>query len=218
MSAHRPENHTAAKTSDDIAPDAVVAEDRALRFVEKRMSRNERAEFLRDVAAEPQKVKDLKELERVVELLHRTPPVTAPPNFLRDVQGRIRHRTRGRYYGMTVTTRLPWEALINAMLLFALLVVYFFGMPVHDQRVLVAIPAATFEARASDANTAIAVIHPFGEVQRIERDGAVLFTVAVAPDRVAALELELALYPYLSIDNKRPDGAVVQLTIRLHKR
>ena len=200
-------------------PAAELPDERALRFVEQRMRRAERDAFVRELDAEPAKLRELEDLGRVVEMLHATPPVEAPPHFLRDVQGRIRRRTRGRYFGMQVHSRVPWEAIINALLLFALLVVYFVGMPVDDRRVLVPIPAATFQARASDANTAVAILHPFGDVQRLDDGDVTRFTVRVPDARVEALGLELALYPFLSIDNRRPAGnGFTEVIVRLHAR
>jgi hypothetical protein len=208
-------------TRDEKHDEPVVdlPDERAMRFVEQRMRRAERESFLREFDTEPAKRRELEDLGRVVELLHATPPVEAPPHFLRDVQGRIRRRTRGRYFGMQVHSRVPWEAIINALLLFALLVVYFVGMPVDDRRVLVPIPAATFQARASDANTAVAILYPFGEVQRLEDAGATRFLVRVPDARVEALALELALYPFLSIDSRKPSGnGVTEVLVRLHAR
>jgi hypothetical protein len=191
---------------------------RAERFVEGRMSRAEREAWLASLEEEPAKVRELEELARVVETLHKAPVLEAPPNFLRDVQGRIRRRTRGRHYGITAGSRLPWEAIINAVLLFSLFVVYFFGMPTTDRRALVPIPAATFAARSTDAGTAAAVLHGLGEVSQVIRDGVTTFTVTVSEERVALAEREVALYPFLAIVAREAVDGGVRLNVRLMSR
>ncbi len=199
-------------------PESAGLDPRAERFVEGRMTRVEREAWLASFEEEPSKVRELEALARVVETLHKAPVLEAPPNFLRDVQGRIRRRTRGRYFGVAATSRVPWEAIINAVLLFSLFVVYFFGMPTTDRRSLVPIPAATFAARSTDAGTAAAVLHGLGDVSQVIRDGVTTFTVTVSPDRVGLAEREVALYPFLAIVAREDVAGGTRLHVRLMSR
>jgi len=198
----------------DVTPDPLAGDARVQRFIEKRMGRAEREAYLAEIVAEPEKARELQDLERIVEVLHAAPVLEAPPHFLRDVQGRIRRRTRGRYFGVTVSHRLPWEAIINGVLLFVLFVVYFFGMPIADKRVLVPIPKATFEARTDNHGTAAAVLYGLGKVDQVVTNGHTYYRLVVAPDRVELAEREIALYPFLSIEGRAEVDTGMLLNIR----
>lgn len=208
----------------DTAPDEdtplgpIASDARAQRFIERKMGRTERAAYLAEITGEPEKVRELRDLERIVEALHAAPVLEAPPHFLRDVQGRIRRRSRGRYFGITVSNRLPWEAIINAILLFVLFFVYFFGMPVADTRVLVPIPKATFEARVDNHGTAAAVLYGLGQVDQVTDGGHTYYRLVVPADRVDFAEREIALYPFLSIEGRAEVDAGTLLNIRFVQR
>lgn len=207
-----------AHSQDDTAAERFVGDARAERFVERRMGRAEREAYLAEIVAEPEKARELHDLERIVEVLHAAPVLDAPPHFLRDVQGRIRRRSRGRYFGVTISNRLPWEAIINAILLFVLFVVYFFGMPTTDTRVLVAIPKATFEARADNHGTAAAVLYGLGKVDQLVEGGHTYYRLVVPHERVELAEREIALYPFLSIQGRAEVDAGTLLNIRYVER
>lgn len=178
-------------------PSASRIDERASDWVEGTLSGPERERFERELEADPELAREIKDFERVVGALRALPPAEAPPDFLRAVQHRIRRRSRGRYFGRRELTRVrfPYEAVINGILLGLLMAVYIIAMPPADGTPVPLAPALV--ARAEAPAAVRTVLEGFGTVAVAPTgsDAAVVFTLAVAADRIEALRAELARFP-----------------------
>lgn len=180
-------------------PTTEAIDERATDWLDDRMSGDERKAFEAELAADPDLAAEVEGLDTVVRTLRRLPGADAPPDFLRAVQSRLRRRSRGRYFGLQVRYRFPYEAVINGILLASLVVLYMMAMPAAD---ITPTPMSPELLRRGSAMPAIgaAVLHHYGRVEVVSAtdDGdEVVYDVVLPADRVAELEDELGLYPDL---------------------
>lgn len=185
--------------STDLTPRAPRELDaRASDWLDESLDPAARAEFEAELEADPELAREVKRLEAVVVGLRRLPPVDAPPDLLRGVQGRIRRRSRGRYYGSRVPTRyrFPYEAVVNAILLGLLMAVYIISMPTPDDEPVAAPPVA----ERVDADAARTFLEGFGEVavDPAEADGTLL-VVTPTERLLLPLRVELERRPTLEL-------------------
>jgi len=179
----------------------------------------DREAFERELEADPALAREVKELETVVRALRRLPPEDAPPDFLRAVQGKIRRRSRGRYYGARALTRyrFPYEAVINAILLGLLMAVYIISMPTPDGTPVPVAPAVAEGMAAS--NQAIEALAPFGTVavEPSAARGEVALRVVVPSARVDAVKQALSAVSAVTRVDVTPTGEG-QATVRVRVR
>ncbi|MCA9513623.1 MAG: hypothetical protein KC635_01655 [Myxococcales bacterium] len=180
----------------------ILEDERLTDFIDERMGDAERARFEALLEGDPELEAEVRGLEGVVSALRRIPVAPAPDDFLTAVKSRIRRRTRGRVFGMKAARyRFPYEAVINGVLLGLLMAMYVIAMPTASD---IPLPvSAEMVRRASDASAVgAAVLRGYGDVaveSAAPDRGEVVYRVEVAADRVADLENEVGLYPYLEV-------------------
>ncbi|TNF30092.1 MAG: hypothetical protein EP329_14255 [Deltaproteobacteria bacterium] len=179
----------------------------------------DREAFERELEADPALAREVKELETVVRALRRMPAEDAPPDFLRAVQGKIRRRSRGRFYGERALTRyrFPYEAVINAILLGLLMAVYIISMPTPDETPVPVAPAVAEGMAAS--SQAIEALAPFGTValEPSAAPGEVALRVVVPSASVDAVKHALSAVSAVTRVDVTPTGdgqATVRVVVR----
>ena len=73
-------------------------DERLTAWLDDRLDDVERRRFEVELQRDPELRAELQELEGFVRALRTVPEVKAPSDFLSQVQGRIRRRTRGRFW------------------------------------------------------------------------------------------------------------------------
>lgn len=178
-----------------------------------------RADFEAELEADPALAREVKQLEEVVVGLRRLPQVPAPPDLLRGVQGRIRRRSRGRYYGSRVPTRyrFPYEAVVNGILLGLLMAVYIISMPTPDDEPVPPPPVA----ERVDADAARTFLARFGDVVAVDpgdpSQGVTVFIVTPAEGLLLPLQFELERRPTLELVERleATAGSPARLRVRV---
>lgn len=123
---------------------------RASAYVEGDMEPDERARFEAELAQDPALRQEVERLRHTLSALHKLSNAAPSEVFLSQVEGKIRQRSRGRFFGEELfPTRFPFEAVVGSVLV-VLAVLYLYAR--HTER-----EPATFEAmsgpRAPDAGT-----------------------------------------------------------------
>ncbi len=144
---------------------------------------------------------------RTVELLGSLERPKAPEGFAASVRRRIRRRQR---YQRSLAgarahpdARPPWEALLNLVLLGALVALWFATIPRADRPPLPVDPRTlsrqSHEA-GSSAGIALAILHTYGEVDVVEGSEGPLgitYRLTLPRDHLSTLRRELSLYPFI---------------------
>lgn len=123
---------------------------RASAYVEGDMEPDERARFEAELAQDPALRQEVERLRHTLSALQKLSNAAPSEVFLSQVEGKIRQRSRGRFFGEELfPTRFPFEAVVGSVLV-VLAVLYLYAR--HTER-----EPATFEAmsgpRAPDAGT-----------------------------------------------------------------
>jgi hypothetical protein len=123
---------------------------RASAYVEGDMEPDERARFEAELAQDPALRQEVERLRHTLSALQKLSHAAPSEVFLSQVEGKIRQRSRGRFFGEELfPTRFPFEAVVGSVLV-VLAVLYLYAR--HTER-----EPATFEAmsgpRTPDAGT-----------------------------------------------------------------
>jgi|GEM_PF-1412468 len=177
--------------ADEMVDESVFA------WLDDTMSPTDREAFERELDGDPDRAREVKDIEAVVRQLRRLPAEEAPADFLRGVQHRIRRRTRGRHYGNRDLTRyrFPYEAVINGILLGLLMAIYIISMPTPDDTPVPVAPAVAEGMAAS--NQVIETLAPYGTVaiEPSTAPGEVALRVMVPNTQVDIVKRALADLP-----------------------
>jgi len=179
-------------------------DDKASEWLDGRLVGSERDRYRRELEADPEKAREVEELERVVEVLRVLPDEPTPPDLLRDIQRRIRRRSHGRHYGGSWRQRLPFEALVTGLLVVVMGALYLWNQPTRDP--LAPVSPKVFMGGGNGVGLAGSVLS-YGLVvgEALIDDGkAVRLTVEVPRDKVDALLAEVGLYPELRVERGPP--------------
>ena len=148
---------------------------------------------------------------KVIQTLKQAPVASAPPDFLNQVQTRIREQSGGRYYGYQWRSRLPSGFLMILMLavVVGLAIMLATPTPTPTQRPLPTEPppitAGAFDGPMNDLGLAAAILSAYGDVQNegLTADGAHRrLAVELPKARIPAFEAEISLFPELRIDGE----------------
>ncbi len=146
---------------------------------------------------------------KVIQTLKQAPVASAPPDFLRQVQTKIREQSGGRYYGYQWRTRLPSGFLMLLMLAVVIGLAIMLASPTPTPRPLPTAPPpitpGAFDGPMNDLGLAAAILSAYGDVQNegLTTDGAHRrLAVELPKARIAAFEAEISLFPALRIDGE----------------
>lgn len=198
-------------------------DERATEWVDGRLAPLERDRFKRELDDDPAKARELRDLERVVEALRAMPSEGAPPDLLKDVQRRIRRRSHGRHYAASWRQRLPFEAIVNGLLVLVMVAFYLWVAPTGENQ-LAPVSPKVFQGAGSGSGLASAVLSYHGMIvaEGLEDGGkSVRLTVEVPESGLQSLLGEVALYPELKVDGdpavgKSPDTRLVSVLAPRH--
>ncbi|MFO0746537.1 MAG: hypothetical protein U1F43_12815 [Myxococcota bacterium] len=185
------------------------SDERASEWIDGRLPNGERDRFQRELADDPEKAAEVKELERVVEVLRSLPLEGAPKDLLSEVQRRIRRRSHGRHYAASWRQRLPFEALVNGLLVLVMVAFYLWMSPPSGNQ-LAPVSPKVFQGAATGSGLASSVLSYHGMIvgEALEDGGkAVRLTVEVPTSGLQALLGEVSLYPELKVDGEPKPGA-----------
>jgi len=160
--------------------------DRFRAYLDDELTPAERAAFEAEVAASPALGAEFEDYRRTVELLRALPAPEPPERFAERVEGRIRRRSRGRYFSLDTRLRLPYEATIILALLATMLVMFLSAAPIVERPPLAG-PCAE-PAVAAELERVAAALTPWGDVTaRADCRVDVVVAAAKATDLLQAL-------------------------------
>jgi hypothetical protein len=146
---------------------------------------------------------------KVIQTLKQAPVASAPPDFLSQVQTKIRDQSGGRYYGYQWRSRLPSGFLMILMLAVVVGLAIMLAIPTPTPRPLPTAPPpitlGSFDGPMSDLGLAAAILSAYGDVQNegLTTDGVHRrLAVELAKARIAAFEAEISLFPALRIEGE----------------
>lgn len=131
-------------------------------YLDDELTPDERSAFEADLAASPETEAEFEDYRRTVELLRGLPMPEPPDRFLERVEGRIRRRSHGRFFGVEPRVRLPYEAIATITLLAAMVLIFMRAAPPVERPVLRAHCADP--AIAADVDRAAEAFGAFGDV------------------------------------------------------
>ena len=104
-------------------------------YLEDDLADDERAEFDRRLADDPDFARAYEQFTDVVGSLGDLPFEFAPPDFVERVQTRIRTRSRGRFFAeeFLFKTRIPYEVVAIVMIIVMAAAYLFMGAPPDKQ-------------------------------------------------------------------------------------
>lgn len=88
-------------------------------YLEGDLSEDERREFRDELAADDELRRDFEQFEEIMGGMQSLPIEFAPPDFVERVEGRIRSRSKGRFFAdsFLYTARIPYEAIAVVMII-----------------------------------------------------------------------------------------------------
>lgn len=202
-------------------PELTPEDERMNAWLDRQLGPADAKAFESELEGDPSKKKEARTLASVLARLRELPDEKAPAHLLEDVQGDIRHKSRGRYFGYHWKYRFPWEALVNALLLVGAVVVYV-SMRAEAPR-LVPVEAKTFLVSGSDLGVGARILSDYGsfrrDPERPERPGDVWVHLVgeVPATRIEALRAELSLYPSMRLDAEDVVGDRVTVHVAIKR-
>lgn len=194
-------------------------DEKASEWLDGRLADAERADFQRELEADPEKAREAKDLGRVIEALKSLEVDKAPPDLLKDVQRRIRRRSHGRHYAASWRQRLPFEALVTGLLVLVMVAVYLWAGPAQSPQ-LAPVSPKIFQGAGTGTGLASSVLSYYGAIvgEQLSSDGTnVRLTVEVPAESLDALRREVALYPQLELEGEPSVGPSAE-TVRVQVR
>ncbi len=113
-------------------------------YIDDELTAAERDEFAERLDADPDFKRAWEDFSSVVGAVQNLPFEFAPDDFVERVQGRIRTRSRGRFFGeeLLFRTRMPYEVVALVMIIVMAAAYLFMGAPPDKQMQDVDIPEA----------------------------------------------------------------------------
>jgi len=215
MSTPDPKDAATPPAEPALTPD----EERMNAWLDKQLGPADAKAFEDELARDPQRQLEAKSLAGLVSTLAALPDEKPPKHMLADVQSDIRHRSRGRYFGYRWKLRFPYEALLNAALLIAAVVVYVTVRPSPPK--LIPVEASTFLVAGSNLGVGARILSDYGSFRHdpeTPADGPWLHLLGeVAVSRMPALRTELSLYPSMRIDSEEVVGEIVRVQVAIKR-
>lgn len=113
-------------------------------YLDDELSADERAEFTQRLESDPDFARAWESFSSVMGAVQGLPFEFAPPDFVQNVQGRIRTRSRGRFFAeeLLFKSRVPYEVVALVMIIVMAAAYLFMGAPPDKQMQDVKLPEA----------------------------------------------------------------------------
>ena len=111
-------------------------------YLDDELSDDERARFAERLEEDPDFARAWESFSSIMGAVHRLPFEFAPPDFVERVQGRIRTRSRGRFFAeeFLFKSRVPYEVVALVMIIVMAAAYLFMGAPPDKQMQDVKLP------------------------------------------------------------------------------
>ena len=111
-------------------------EDRFRAYLDDELGDEERAAFEAELEGSAALRDEFDSYRQMVDLLRRMPPADPPGRFVERVEGKIRRRSRGRFFAVESRLRFPYEAVVTVLLMAAMVALFLLATPNPEDPVL----------------------------------------------------------------------------------